>query len=863
MDIDKDILNELNDDDYFEKSLNASGYWDNEQSLIEKSKDISNFEKPSSEHLTVLLRCFGHKQFRPMQWKIISSIMNKRMDNCAIMATGYGKSLCYQYPSVYCGGITIVISPLISLMEDQVFSMQMSNIPACLLGSAQSKKKEVIREIFENKYNLVYMSPEYCCGDYGENLIKSMNEQLNVVLIAIDEAHCVSSWGHDFRHQYRQLGRLRLVAPNVPILAVTATATPKVRNDIISVLKLRNPQITCSGFDRPNLYLGVYLKDGGVMNDLKKVMKKEGNKYNFSGSTIIYCISRKQTEEVARLLKHSGYDCEAYHAGLGINERKETHEKFLKDNVQIIVATIAFGMGIDKPDVRNVIHYGCSSSLEGYYQEVGRAGRDGQPSLCVTFYNYGDFEIHNRIKEMNSISDYNSARYMAMKEIMIQYLETRECRRQFILNHFEGRVKTNKPMPKCCDNCTKRLSEGSTTQKVKGLDDKGRYDFTTDARLFLQAVEALGGRFGLNMYVMFLRGSKSAKIDRYKKLQLYGSGKQKDEEWWKAIGRLMERKNFLSKTAVRLKGKMPYHTFSLGQKGQQFLSDSSKTTKLMEPPPPEIYKKLTVKHVEPLPSQQQQQQSQQKRQPISSSSGYGQLPEASFKKNKKEKLSLMTVSSSTTTTKKNKKTAPPEVSINLNDECDTSQETEFEKAERLEVYKKLMGKRSELATNAGCMPYLVASNAALLKMAQAKPTTIDELRNCKLDGFTEAKINRFGEEFIKLIRVLCNLKPIEKTNRKSIQDILAEHPLPNARINASAEVSYSLYKEGRSVQEISKARGMKPEVVLNQLIDALKVGYPVQLIDLEITDEIRNYVINVIRKPPIKSGRYFLFIIFC
>nr|CAD7429583.1 unnamed protein product [Timema monikensis] len=305
---------------------------------------------PTAKHLEVLQTYFGHTQFRPMQWKIIYSIVEQKRDNCVIMATGYGKSLCYQYPAVYSEGLTIVISPLISLMEDQVLSLEVANINACMLGSAQTSKSQTINNIFSGVYRLVYLTPEFCAGEGGQRLLQDMIKKIDITLVAIDEAHCVSQWGHDFRSSYRKLGKLRKLFGKVPFLALTATATPEIRRDICASLYLKNPTVTCTGFDRPNLYLAVEFKGTDIFNDISRHTVRVGNRLKFEGPTIIYCPTKKLTEKVCQVLKANGIICDYYNASLSLKVRKKVHEDFVKDRIQCVVATVAFGMGIDKPD---------------------------------------------------------------------------------------------------------------------------------------------------------------------------------------------------------------------------------------------------------------------------------------------------------------------------------------------------------------------------------------------------------------------------------------------------------------------------------------------------------------------------------
>lgn len=316
--------------------------------------------KPDAEHIDVLKKYFGHSKFRPMQWKIINEVLNSKRDVCVVMATGYGKSLCYQYPSLYSGGTTVVISPLISLMEDQVTKLGLYSIAACYLGSAQSNNAEVKAGVLSGQYRVVYLTPEYVSTD--TTFLAQVQMSVGLTLVAIDEAHCVSQWGHDFRSSYRTLGCIRDKLPTVPIVALTATATPAVRRDICQSLKLRNPAFVCTGFDRPNLYFEVSRKSSSIKDDFRPLLIRttDRNKieYCFDGPTIVYCPTKKATETVVSELHGLGVRCEFYHAGLSPKERKRVHHLFIRDNIQCIVATVAFGMGIDKPDVRKIIHYG-------------------------------------------------------------------------------------------------------------------------------------------------------------------------------------------------------------------------------------------------------------------------------------------------------------------------------------------------------------------------------------------------------------------------------------------------------------------------------------------------------------------------
>lgn len=399
---------EFDDDALMEAAENADCYLD--------------ATKPRDEHLECLKSTFGHSAFRPKQWDIIRTVIEDRRDVCVVMPTGYGKSLCFQFPSVFTNGITLVVSPLISLMQDQVLSLEVANIPACLLGSAQ-RNRNIDAEVLNGDYRLVYASPEYLTGERGKDLLRKLEKTLT--LIAIDEAHCVSQWGHDFRPDYRRLSEIRGVVKKVPILAVTATATEKVRADIAESLRMHNTQFICMGFDRPNIDFSFRPKGDSAWDDLRPYTT------NIRGSVIVYVMRKADAEQIAAVLQDHGVRCEYYHAGAALGKRQAILEDFTRDRLQVIVATVAFGMGIDKPDVRFVIHYGVSKNLETYYQEVGRAGRDGQPSKAVTFFDRKDFGFQQWLLTENhdrkSAATQQHLQELAQK--MKEFCYTSRCRR--------------------------------------------------------------------------------------------------------------------------------------------------------------------------------------------------------------------------------------------------------------------------------------------------------------------------------------------------------------------------------------------------------------------------------------------------
>ncbi len=391
--------------------------------------------------LETLKRHFGYDRFRPLQEEIIRHVMEGK-DCVALMPTGGGKSLCFQMPALLAGGLTIVVSPLIALMKDQVDQLTTNGIPAAYLNSSISASEiaNVMRSAQAGKLRLLYIAPERLAMPEFRQFLST----LDVKLLAIDEAHCISEWGHDFRPDYANLKMLRIAFPNVPTIALTATATENVRADIIRQLHLRSPRVFISSFNRPNLTYSVVPKKKGSASLFALLEKYRGE------SAILYCFSRKDTEALAADLRKRGFKAAPYHAGLSQDIRARTQERFIADDLDIIVATIAFGMGIDKPDVRLVAHCDLPKSVEGYYQETGRAGRDGLPSECVLFFSYAD-----KRKQMYFINvmEHGPQRDQAHQklEAVMRYGELRQCRRSFLLSYF-GETR---PLVSCegCDVC--------------------------------------------------------------------------------------------------------------------------------------------------------------------------------------------------------------------------------------------------------------------------------------------------------------------------------------------------------------------------------------------------------------------------
>ncbi len=445
-----------------------------------------------TEDLQALLKSrFGHGRFLPMQEDVVRNVLRGR-NSIVLMPTGGGKSLCYQLPALCMDGLTLVVSPLIALMKDQVDALKRRGIPAACINSATApeESRQVARQIKHGQLKLLYVAPERIAMPRFRQFLLG----LKLSLIAIDEAHCISEWGHDFRPDYRNLQSLRADFPDVPLIALTATATEKVWQDIADVLRLKDANRFSASFNRPNLTYRVRRK-GSEFEELIELLSGIE-----TGSAIIYCFSRKGTENLASKLTDRGVSALPYHAGLENSVRQKTQDKFLRGEVRAIVATIAFGMGIDKPDIRLVVHYDLPKTVEGYYQETGRAGRDGLPSKCVLFYSYAD--QRNQQYFIGQIEDEAQRSNAAEKlERMVKYAEIRGCRRVYLLDYFGE--KWNDGSCQACDMCLDKWELPAGWEA---------YDGTEIAQKILSAVIRSGERFGTEYVVSLLRGSRAQRL---------------------------------------------------------------------------------------------------------------------------------------------------------------------------------------------------------------------------------------------------------------------------------------------------------------------------------------------------------------
>lgn len=452
----------------------------------------------------ILQKFYGYEDFRPGQKKVVESLLN-RNDTVAIMPTGAGKSICFQIPALLFEGVTLVISPLISLMKDQVDSLRQLGIAAVYINSSVSKAQlyKDLQDISAGFYKIIYIAPERLTSEYLPDSFKN----LNISMVAVDEAHCLSQWGHDFRPSYRNILNFTNSLRIKPIIsAFTATATPEVKTDIINLLGLKQPNIFVTGFDRPNLYFSVLrgeVKDKFVIDYVKKHQDEAG---------IIYVGTRKDVDALQVLLEIKGIKAGRYHAGMTDEERNQMQEEFLYDNLSVMVATNAFGMGIDKPNVRYVIHYNMPKNMEAYYQEAGRAGRDGLSGNCILLYSPQDTQLQKFLISKSTESEIRQQLEYKRLQSMVDYCHTPQCLRAFILHYFgEFDVEEH------CDNCSNCKLEGELI------------DITIDAQKVLSCVYRMHERFGVKMIAEVLKGSKSAKVKQFnfERLSTYGLMKER------------------------------------------------------------------------------------------------------------------------------------------------------------------------------------------------------------------------------------------------------------------------------------------------------------------------------------------------
>lgn len=678
---------------------------------------------------TALKKYFGYDNFRPLQAEIIDHI-NSKNDALVLMPTGGGKSVCFQIPAVINEGLTVVISPLIALMKDQVEALRANGIKASFLNSSISNEEQdaVFWAAKLGELKLLYIAPEKL---FSGNMVENF-KNLNISLFAIDEAHCISSWGHDFRPEYRQLSIIKQEFPDIPIVALTATADKVTRRDICKQLQIPEEHTFISSFDRPNISLDV--KPGRKrLQQVQEFLNKNPNK-----AGIIYCLSRKTTESVAESLQHLGFFAECYHAGLSTEKRSKNQERFINDDIQIIVATVAFGMGIDKSNVRWIIHYNMPSNVESFYQEIGRAGRDGSNAQTILFYSFADVISRRRMIQDSELPFEQKELMEAKLQRMLQYAEANICRRRILISYF------NEDIGKDCGNCD------------VCKNPRKKFDATIIAQKALSGIARSNEKVAMTLLVDILRGSRNQNIlkNGYELLPTFGVGKDLSQEIW--LDYLLQLLNYGALDIAYDEG----HTFKLNAVSRQILKGERKV---------EI-----SEYISPA----ERRAAEDEKFPVT-----------------KSKKSVV----------------------------------------KNELFEKLRTLRKQMADALRLPAYIVFSDASLSDIAEKCP--INKTMFLAISGVGQEKYNRFGEAFIKEIKAHVNTN--QDTGIRLVKGL-------------THIISYEMFLEGKSVEEIAFTRNLSASSIIGHLIKMRDDGKTIDLKKL-IDTWTYNEVISGIKKLGMKK----------
>ena len=723
-----------------------------------------------------LKQYFGFASFRPLQEEIIRDSLAGR-DVFAVLPTGGGKSLCFQLPALVRPGLTVVVSPLIALMKDQVDALQAAGVPATFLNSSLGAggSRPRLRGLHAGEFQLLYVAPErLMLSGFLDDLKK-----WNVNLIAIDEAHCISEWGHDFRPEYRQLSALRGLLPDVPLMALTATATERVRGDIVKQLHLRSPACYVASFNRPNLTYRVAAKSGAYEQILNYVRARPGE------SGIIYVQARKTAESMAAKLSADGVKALPYHAGLAGGERSRNQEAFLRDEARVVCATIAFGMGINKPNVRFVIHYDLPKNIEGYYQETGRAGRDGLPGECLLLFSPGD-----RVKQMRFIDEKSDLKEREIArgqlEQMIHYAEVATCRREFLLGYFGERFHLNDgrdALSTLRSNATEDGPRVPADQQVSpaesvncgGCDNclapRQTWDGTVAAQKFLSCVYRIRekSRFGVGLQhvVEVLCGADTEKVRKFghQSLSTYNIGGEHSRAEWSAIGRELVRMGFLFQNAEK------FNIVELTDRGRAALKSRLKIT-LTRPVAPTEPAKHRI----------------------------GEIA------------------------------------------CDEV------------LFGKLRELRKQLADERGVPPYIVFSDVSLRQMARFYPATDREFS--RISGVGDRKLREFGEVFLREIAAHLQSDPRQIFADDSFDGgtgvppvRTGKMPVPQrSRLTDTVCETLHFFRQGRTISEIARLRGVKEGTIYSHLEEAMLAGEAIDVKSLLTAEAQRDITAAFVRQ---------------
>lgn len=676
----------------------------------------------SDDAKALLKKYYGYDSFKEGQEKVINSIL-KGKDTLAIMPTGAGKSICYQIPALLMEGITIVISPLISLMKDQVDSLNDIGIRATFINSSldQYEVQERILMCINGYIKLLYIAPERLEAESFCELLKT----LNISMIAIDECHCVSQWGHDFRPSYRSIKTLINKLVNRPIIsAFTATATSEVKKDVVKLLALEDPNVYTTGFDRKNLFFSV-IRGENKKDYLLKYLENNNDQVG-----IIYAATRKEVDSIYETLKKKGYSAGKYHAGMGDSLRTKAQEDFLYDNINIIVATNAFGMGIDKSNVRYVIHYNTPKNMEAYYQEAGRAGRDGEPSECILLFGAQDIILQKFLIEQNIFSEDRRVNEYRRLQDMVDYCHTTKCLRKFILEYFgENDVPDN------CDNCSVCKDETEST------------DITIDAQKIFSCIARMKQRFGTVLVSQVLRGSKDKKVLEFgfENLSTYG-----------------------------------------------------------------IMKNYTVKEIKDLIN-------------VLIADDYLYLTESQYPVVRLKERAVKVLKGEEKVFQKMHKTKKKIAADNT-------------------LFALLKSIRKAISEREGVPPYIVFADATLREMSEKIPLDEEAMLNVK--GIGELKLKKYGEEFLKTLRNYAKENGIEASEKSNTNG--KECTKENIDI-PSHVITLNMYREGKSLEEISKERDLKLRTIEDHIIRCALEGIDVDL-SFFIPEQYKQCIFDAIKE---------------